>query len=151
MLNEEILICEATSSDQYGYRCLPSLFCRGFHLWFEEEDCLNAVSLNNRNTDRQLPCPEGVRLKSWSIFLCNICIKMAGSAPASCCSLCSLPLSASSPNLCPRGVQLPHHWGVNTLINLPFTFDTWYVKARVMFRSNERCFDNVNISLQHAE
>lgn len=118
---------------------------------FGEVDWQKAVSLNNRNTDRQLPSPEGVRLKSWSIFLCNICIKMAGSAPASHYSLCSPALSASSPNLLPKGAQLPHHWGVNTLMNLPFTFDTWYVKAGLLFRSDERCFDNVNISLQHAE
>lgn len=91
MLNEKILICEATFSAQYGHHRLPTLFCWGFHCWYEEEDCQNVVSLNNRNTDRQLPSLEGVRLKSWSIFLSNICIKMARSAPALCCSLCSLP------------------------------------------------------------
>lgn len=87
----KILIGEATSSDQYGHHCLSSLFCWGFHCWYEDEDCQNVVSLNNRNTDRQLPSLEGVRLKSWSILLCNICIKMAGSAPAPCRSLSILP------------------------------------------------------------
>ncbi len=82
MLNEK--------ADQYGCHFLPLLLCWGFNCWFEEEGCQNAVSLNNRNTDRQLPSLEGVRLKSWSIFLCNICIKMAGSAPVSRRSLCSL-------------------------------------------------------------
>lgn len=85
---------------------LPLLFCWGFHCWYEEEDCQNVVSLNNRNTDRQLPGLEGVRLKSKSIYLCSIHIKMAGSAPPSCCSLCTFHFKCLSSQSMSEGSRI---------------------------------------------
>lgn len=85
---------------------LPLLLCWGSHCWYEEEDCQNVVSLNNRNTDRQLPGLGGVRLKSKSIYLCSVHIKMAGSAPPSHCSLCTFHFKCLSSQSTSEGSRI---------------------------------------------
>lgn len=61
ILKEGIDFWDGSSVDHHGYVCLPSLFCPGLCTDLGEEKLgQSALSLNNRNTGRQLPAPEGV-------------------------------------------------------------------------------------------